>query len=398
MHPPDADTVLIRYGEIGVKSSRVQSRMEAQLRDNIAAVLEDRGLNASVERQHTRLYAHTTRDTVARVAEATSDVPGVVSTSAAVRTEPTLDAICEALVSTARALYDGGSFAVRGRRAGADDAHPFASTDIEQQGGAAVGKALEESGHAPAVDLEEPTLALSVECRPDDAYIFTEKVDGPGGLPVGTQEPVVALVSGGIDSPVAAWEMLKRGCPVVPLYVDLGEYGGVDHRARAERTVAHLQRYAPREDMRLCVVPGDEGINRIVETVEQYRMLAIRRYMYRIGTLLADDTDAVGLVSGEAIGQKSSQTSANLRVSSAVSEYPIHRPLVNVDKNTITERAKRIGTYEDATIDAGCYRLAPDSPATKAPLAEVREAEPEDIQEYARAAVEQVDVVGSGRP
>jgi thiamine biosynthesis protein ThiI len=379
MHPPGADTVLVRHGEIGTKSEQVGRKMETQLRDNIAAILSDRGFEDRVERERTRLYVGTAPDRIEAVTDAVTDTVGVASASPAVRTAPTLDAIADALGETARKHYDGGSFAVRARRAGETEAHPFSSEGIEETGGAAVWRAAEERGIDPAVDLDDPDLTLFVECRADQAFVFVEKRSGPGGL-----------ISGGIDSPVAAWEMMRRGCPVVPVYVDLGEYGGQDHRARAASTIDQLARYAPNMDLTLRVVPGGPAVDRIVEETDKHRMLVLRRFMFRVGAAVAEEGPAVGIVTGEALGQKSSQTSANLRVTSAVTDFPVHRPLLTSDKPTISQRARDIGTYDDATIPAGCNRVAPTYPETAASLGAVREAEPDDIESLVRSATQDI--------
>lgn len=395
MHPPGATVVLIRHGEIGTKSEQVRTKMEGRLRDNVAAILADRGFDDPVTRERTRLFVETAPERIEAVTDAATDAFGVVSASPALRVEPTMAAIEDALAETATAHYDGGTFAVRARRAGQPEAHPFSSRDLEQRGGDAVWQAAEEAGVDPEVDLDDPDLTLFVECRPDDAYVFLEKREGPGGLPLGTQDPLVALISGGIDSPVAAWEAMSRGSPIVPLYVDLGDYGGVDHRLRAEATVADLAGYAPNLDLSLHVVPGGEAVDRITET-EQFRMLSLRRFMLRVAERVAEEVGAVGIVTGESIGQKSSQTTANLRVTSAVTEYPVHRPLLTRDKSEITQQARAIGTFEEATISAGCDRIAPDNPATAATLDAVREAEPGELAELAREAASERSVVPLG--
>lgn len=393
MHPPGAETVLVRYGEIGLKSGRVQSRMEGRLRDNIAASLDTAGFDDPVERAHTRLYVHTASDRIERVTDVVTDVFGVVSASPTIRVDPTMDDICDTLASAAVEHYDGGTFAVRARRAGSKSAHPFSSTDVETQGGNTVWETATDHGVDPAVDLEAPDLTFHVECRPEDAFVFLDRQAGPGGLPVGTQQPLVALVSGGLDSPVAAWSVMKRGCPVAPLYIDLGAYGGVDHQLRARQTVSRLQRYAPNHDLRLRVAPGGEGVDRIVEATDHCRMPVLRRFMYRIAEHVAESIEAEGIVTGDSIGQKSSQTSSNLRVSSAVTPFPVHRPLLAVDKTEITDRARDIGTYHDSTIDAGCNRIAPDQPATRPTLSTITDLEPDDIEQLARDAAAQVEVL-----
>ena len=393
MHPPGAETVLVRYGEIGVKSTRVQARMEERLATNIEAALDASGLPGRVEREHTRLYVHTATEQIKAVTDRVTEVFGVVSASPAASTEPTLAAIREALASAAREGYDGGSFAVRARRAGNAGAHPFASTDIEREGGAAVWEAAEARGFDPEVDLDAPDCTFFVECRPDRALVFVEKRAGPGGLPLGTQVPFVALISGGIDSPVAAWLAMKRGAPVYPLYVDLGDYGGIDHRMRAVETVARLERFAPGRDMRVRVAPGGEAVEQLVAATDRARMPVWRRFIYRVAEGVAADLGAVGIVTGESIGQKSSQTSANLRVASAATTLPVHRPLLTMDKTEIVDLARDIGTYEESTMDAGCYRLAPENAATRPSLSTVRQVEPDDIEERAEAVAAAVELV-----
>ncbi|MEF8783659.1 MAG: tRNA sulfurtransferase [Haloarculaceae archaeon] len=397
MHPPGADTVLLRHGEIGTKSRQVQHRMEGRLRDNVAAILADRGFDDPVERQHMRLFVRTRPGRIEAVTDAATDAFGVVSASPAASTEPTLGAICRTLAETASEGYEAGTFAVRARRAGNVD-HAFRSTDIEREGGAAVWEAAEGAGIDPAVDLDDPDLTLFVECRREEAFVFVEKREGPGGLPVGTQEPLVALVSGGFDSPVAAWEAMRRGCPIYPLYVDLGEYGGPDHRARAERAVARLGRYAPNFDLGLTVAPGGDAVARLVEEMDTGRMLGLRRFMYRVAERVATEAGAVGIVSGEAIGQKSSQTAANLRVTGAVTDLPIHRPLLTADKTAIIQCAREIGTHEEATIPVGCNRVAPANPATRGSFDTIEDAEPDDIERLADDAAERASAIGPEAP
>jgi thiamine biosynthesis protein ThiI len=383
MHPPDADSVLVRHGELGVKSEQVRRKMEGQLADNLRAMLDARGLSGDIDQRRNRLFVHT--DHPGGVTAAAADTFGVTSASAVTTVDPTLSAIEDALAATARAQYGGGAFAVDARRAGRAEAHPFSSTDIESAGGAAVWEAIEELGGDPAVDLDDPDFELFVECRADAAYVFCEKRPGPGGLPLGSQRPVVALVSGGIDSPVAAWKLMKRGAPVVPVYVDLGDYGGPDHRARAVSTVETLASYAPGHDLSLSVVDAGDVVADLSDDLGALRMLVLRRFMLAVADAIARERDAVGVVTGEAIGQKSSQTSANIAVTDAATALPVHRPNLTVDKSVITDRARAIGTFQDSTIDAGCNRVAPSHPETNASLEAVRTAEPDDLFDRAEA-------------
>jgi thiamine biosynthesis protein ThiI len=395
MHPPGADTVLVRHGEVGVKSGKVQRSMERKLRKNLVALLDDRGVEYDeVERQWSRILVRTDEANVAAATDAATDAFGVVSASGARSVPPELDAITDALADAASALYDGGTFAVDARRAGHADAHRFTSEDLESAGGTAVWEAVADA-FDPEVDLDDPDHTFHVECRKAEAFVFGEKRAGPGGLPLGTQGRLVALVSGGIDSPVAAWEAMKRGAEVVPVYLDLGDYGGPDHEARAMETVGTLAEYAPHADLDLHVVRAGDEIGRIVDAVHDTRMLSFRRFMFRVAEHVAEREGADGIVTGEAIGQKSSQTAANLATTSAATDLPIHRPLLTVDKTDITERARDIGTFHDSTIPAGCNRIAPDHPETNATVEQVETAEPDALFDWAAdaATVERVEVV-----
>jgi len=386
MLPPGADSVVVRHGDVGVKSSHVQSDMERTLRENVAAMLADRGIAGDVDREWGRVLVRT--DEPDRAADAAADTFGVVSASPAVSVPPELDAITDALADTAREHYDGGAFAVDARRAGSG--HGFDSHDVNREGGDAVWAAVADD-FQPEVDLDDPDLTFSVEVRETEAFVFLEHRDGPGGMPLGTQAPLVALLSGGIDSPVAAWQAMKRGAPVVPLYLDLGDYGGPDHRARAEGAARKLDAYAPNRDLHLRVAPAGDAVERLAASTGRTRMLSYRRFMYRVAEHVAENVDAAGVVTGEAIGQKSSQTTANLGVVDRATALPVHRPLLTWDKQDIIRAAREIGTYRDSTIEVGCNRLAPSQPLTAAPLESVRKDEPDALFEWAEAVADAVE-------
>lgn len=386
MQLPGADRVLVRHGDIGIKTRRVQSWMEETLAANLSAMLSHRSIPGEVVQSWGRLFVDTPEPRAA--ASAAADVFGVVSASPVRTVDPTLDAISEALAAVANRTYDGGTFAVEARRAGD---HPFTSQDVGRVGGDAIWHAV-EGAFEPAVDLDDPDHRFEVEVRDERAYVFRERIEGPGGLPVGTQDPLVALVSGGIDSPVAAWLAMKRGAPIVPVYLDLGPYGGADHRARARETVERLAGYAPEQDWALRIAPVGDALRTLDERVGDTRMLSVRRLMLQVAGAIAAETGARGIVTGESIGQKSSQTVTNLQVTDAATDWPVHRPLLALDKQEIIARAREIGTYDTATIAAGCNRIAPAQPETGAPIDRVKGAEPDELTDWAREAAANVTV------
>ena len=412
------DRVVVRYGELGVKGPPVRRRMEERLRSNLEAAFDHRGVDWRFERREGRLVGVPSdeqddvsdgsdisnvtvdADATTAAAEATgaaeaasvaSALPGVVSASPAVAVDPDREAIYDAMVALATAR--AGSFdtyAVRASRA--RDDHDFTSPELEREGGTAVGEAVDA-----AVDLEDPDVTFEADVRPGVAYVFCERLAGPGGLPIGTQAPLVALVSGGIDSPVAAFEAMRRGSPVIPVYVDLGDFGGVDHRTRAIAACERLAARAPNFDGRPYVVDGGETLADLARRVERGRMLSLRRYFFAVAETIAAREDAAGIVTGEALGQKSSQTARNLEVTSSAVDLPVHRPLFSMDKPDITERARELGTYEEAEIPAGCNRLVPDRPETAGRLEALLAVEPDDLLARAEAdarAARRVDVRG----
>lgn len=385
MHPPGADTVLVRYGDVTTKSQSVRTAMLDRLQEHLRDLLDHRSIPGDIETTRGRIYVRTTESAVEAATDAAATAFGVTSASPTVRTEPTRAAIEGTIRELAADQYEGEPFAVRAHRAGDD--YPFTSEDVERFGGSAVFEGAPEDVE-PVVDLDDPALTIRVEVRPDHASVFVQTVDGPGGLPYGTQEPVVVLVSGGFDSPVAAYELLRRGAPVLPVYLDLGDYGGPDHRARAVETVRRLAWHAPHDDWGLYHVPSGESVERIADHLDKGRMLAFRRYMFRVADEIAKQEGAAGIATGEAIGQKSSQTVSNLGVTSRAATRPVHRPLLTADKSEITETARAIDTFDDSAIPTGCAQFAPPVPETNASIEWLRGVEPDDLFEWARADAE----------
>lgn len=382
------NVVAVGYGDFGTKSSEVRAKMARRLADSVRAALADAELPGTVDRRWSRIVVETTETDA--VADAVAALPGIVWARPAVRTEAALDAVCDALrtLSTERDHGSGESFAVESRRVGPPGAHPFSSRDLKVEGGSA----LEAVTDAP-VDLDDPDRTYRIEVRDDEAFVSAVQMDGPGGLPLGTQGRAVALLSGGIDSPVAAWRMMRRGCSVVPVYVDLGDYGGADHRARAREVATALSRRAPDEDVRLHVVPGGDVVQAVVDELRDTRMLSLRRAMLAAGEAVAREVDAHAVVTGESLGQKSSQTGPNLATTDAAVSLPVYRPLLTVDKTDIVEEARALGTFSDSTLPVGCERVAPSHPETNATLEAVEDAEPDGLLSLAREAAAERSVV-----
>ena len=250
--------------------------------------------------------------------------------------------------------------------------HDYSSKDI----GVVVGEAIEQATGAP-VRLTTPDVELFIEVRAERAYIYTEIIEGVGGLPLGTQGKVIALLSGGIDSPVAAWLMMKRGCTIIPLFFDCVPFTGDGGRERALALVKALAVWAGR--------PLDLGIVNHGANLEQFKSLAPRktcvlckRMMYRIAALVAKEEHAQGIVTGESIGQVASQTTKNILAIDQAADVPVYRPLACLDKTESIKKARRIGTYHLSTAGhpAAC-EATHRHPTTNADLFDLKALEKE---------------------
>ncbi|HXE80390.1 MAG TPA: tRNA uracil 4-sulfurtransferase ThiI [Vicinamibacterales bacterium] len=302
------------------------------------------------------------------VRERLSYVFGIANFSKAGRTRADFDQLAAAVLADLRG-HETTSFRVTARRA--DKRFPLTSPEIERRLGALVQR---EFGWR--VDLAHPELVVQVEILPDEAFYCFGKERGAGGLPGGVSGRVVCLLSGGIDSPVATWRMMRRGCHVVPVHFHSVPFLGRASQEKVREIATLLSRY--QLHVRLFQVAFGEIQRQIVlSTPPAPRVVLYRRMMLRIAEALARRAHAQALVTGEVVGQVASQTLENLAVIDAAATMPVLRPLVGLDKDEITAEAQRIGTYPISIIpDQDCCQLfTPRHPATKARLADVEQLE-----------------------
>ena len=274
------------------------------------------------------------------------------------------------------------TFRVSARRA--DKRFPLTSPQIEREVG---GRIKEARGWR--VDLGKPGLTIHVEALTSDAFYFFGKDRGPGGLPSGVSGRVVCLLSGGIDSPVAAWRMMRRGCRV--LFVHFHSYPILSRASqeKARELVRLLTRFQLHS--RLLLVPFGEIQQRVVLSVAPpLRVVIYRRLMMRIAEAVARAHKAHALTTGEVVGQVASQTLENMTQIDDVVRMPVLRPLIGMDKDEITAEAQRLGTYPISIIpDQDCCTLfTPRHPATRARRGDVERAEAGlDVEAIVSAAV-----------
>jgi thiamine biosynthesis protein ThiI len=378
-------SIVVHYQEIALKGKNrpwFLSRLVRNLRRAVVD-LDVRAVRALMGRIELVLGPDVSQELVG---ERVRRVFGVANFSHAGRTPIDLDGIAAAILSD---LGDRqpGTFRVSVRRA--DKRYPLTSPQIEREVGGRIKQA-----RGWAVNLDDPELVIHVELLTDEAFYFFGKERGAGGLPTGTAGRVACLLSGGIDSPVAAHRMMKRGCVVT--FVHFHSYPILSRASQEKarelvRLLTTWQQYS-----RLHLVPFGEIQQQVVLAVPgPMRVVVYRRLMMRIAERIARDRRAQALVTGEVVGQVASQTLENLAVIGQAATLPLFRPLIGMDKDEITAEAMRIGSYPISIIpDQDCCTLfTPRNPQTRARLADVEAAEQVlPIDEFVERAVREAVV------
>lgn len=359
----ETNVVIIRYGELALKSPGVRNWYEKILMKNIAAMLDSKNIPYSLmRREWGRIFIETTDP---RAAGAAADVFGVVSTSSALITKPELDSAAETCAFLGKKIIqEGESFAIRARRSGN---HSFSSADIGRACGDAVWNMLESEGKHPKVNLGSPDREIFVEMRQNLAYVYLETVKGVGGLPLGTQGKMVVLMSGGLDSPVAAWLMMKRGVMITPVYCNTSPYAENAAKERAYDCIRQLQTWAPGHQFTTYEIPHGPNLRSFIEMCDRKNTcLLCKRMMYREAYEIMKKEGASGIITGSSLGQVASQTAANMHAEIYQLAIPIYHPLIAFDKSEIIDIARKIGTYDISTRSAGSCTAVPERPEVKA--------------------------------
>jgi len=373
-------SVVIHYGELALKGRNRPWFINTLVRTikNALTGLDVADVRALVGRIVVRLGPNVEWD---EVRDRLARIPGIGNFAQATHVKADLPAITDAVVRAVEGKT-AKSFRIAARRA--DKRFPIASPDIERE----IGRRVQEVTGWP-VDLSHPDLTIRIEVLSNDAFFFFEKHQGAGGLPVGTSGKVMCLLSGGIDSPVAAWRLIKRGCRAYFVHFHSYPILSKTSQEKARSLAEILTRHQLRS--RLFLVPFGGIQQKVVVTVPPpLRVVTYRRLMVRIAERLAHKVGAHALVTGDSVGQVASQTIDNLTVIEGAATIPILRPLIGFDKEEITAEAQRIGTYEVSIIpDEDCCTLfTPRYPTTRATRAEAEAAEAElDVEGLVEQAV-----------
>ncbi len=352
------------FPEITIKSKPVRRKFVAHLHENLKAVLRDIDPRVEVRRGWDKLEVLSEADP-ARMVEAMRRVSGISYVLEVVdHPLPTLDEIVEAVLPVYAERLRGKTFAVRCKRHGN---HEFTSIDVERE----VGGALLERTDAAGVRLKNPDVQVELEISKKTLFVIGERHKGLGGYPVGSVDPVLSLISGGFDSPVASYLTMRRGMRTHFLFFNLG---GRDHELGVKEVSLYLwQKYGCRQRVLFISVPFEEVVAELLTRVEDSQMgVILKRMMLRAANRIAEELEIDALVTGEVVAQVSSQTLRNLSVIDEVSERLVLRPLIATDKEDIVDLARQIGTGEFAAAMPEYCGVISVNPTTRAKLPRVR--------------------------
>ncbi|HHY76099.1 MAG TPA: tRNA 4-thiouridine(8) synthase ThiI [Firmicutes bacterium] len=367
------ELLLVKYGEISLKGKN-RPEFEEALLNHIKWILREHP-GARIEKAHGRLYIHSSHDT--RLLSRLSKVPGIVAVAPALKTENNVGEIRKAAVEAAKraveTLGESGkkvTFKAESRRS--LKSFPLKSPELNH----AVGSAVLTAGLGLTVDVHNPTFILQVEVRENGTFLYWTEVKGMGGLPIGSSGKGIILLSGGIDSPVAAYLAMKRGVALEALHFWSFPITGEKSKDKVVRIWQVLKDFDPK--MRLHIAHFTKIQTAIMELCpEKYRVTIMRRMMMRVATRLAEKVGALAIFTGENLGQVASQTLESMAAIEDTAGLPVLRPLLTYDKRETVELAEKIGTYELSCLpyEDCCTVFVPKHPVTKPRIERVREAE-----------------------
>ncbi len=387
-----ADIILLKYGEISLKGLN-RPMFEKQLLGNVAKALAPLG-RFSVRKSQSTVYVEPLGDDIDMRAatERLSKVFGIVNICPAVKCQKTIEDIERTtLECLSQTDLNGKTFKVEAKRE--DKQFPMNSPQICRH----MGGVILKNTDGLSVDVHNPDILVQIEIR-KDAYIFTQKISGAGGMPVGTAGRAALLLSGGIDSPVAGWMISKRGVVLDAVHFHSHPYTSDRAKEKVIELAKIMTEYTGH--IRLHVVPfTDIQLDIIEKCPKNYLTIIMRRLMMRIAEKIARNSGASALITGESIGQVASQTMESLVVTDNAVDMPVFRPCIGMDKEEIVSIAKKIDTYETSILpyEDCCTIFVPKHPKTKPSVAEIQEAEklltdPEGMMEKAISEREIIDL------
>ena len=387
----EKNILIVRCGEVALKGMN-KPYFERMLADRIRKNLKDFP-GVEVKRQEGLIFVHAEKELdLDGIIRQISKVFGVASISPAAEAPSELDAIGEEAVKYMKRLIEEKgvkTFKVEAKRA--DKNFPVKSPEI----GRIIGAKVLIGCKVLKVDVHEPDVLLHVDVRQDRTYIYDAKIQGFGGLPLGTNGKGLVLLSGGIDSPVAAWMMAKRGMLIEAVHFHSYPYTSPRAQEKVEELASIVASYCGK--IRLHVInllPVQEQI--VTHCPEEETTILVRRFMMRIAEKIAERNRCMMLITGENLGQVASQTAEALVVTDASVQLPVMRPLIAMDKTDIMDKAQEIGTFETSIqpYEDCCTVFLPKHPTTKPKLERILASESRlDVEELVKNAAASEEII-----
>lgn len=379
--------IMIRYGELSTKGKNKKDFIR-KLRSHVQSAISVFP-KANVKSNHDRMYIELNGEDYEGVKEKLISIFGIQSFSPVLQVDKNMKAIEQAVVQMVTDLYTSGkTFKIGTRRADKD--FPLDTMEINREAGAAVIQALPEI----EVKMKNPDIMVNIEVRKHGVFLYTHKVKGAAGFPVGTGGKAMLMLSGGIDSPVAGYLTLKKGVEIEAVHFYSPPYTSPQALDKAKDLTAKLAKYAG--SILFISVPFTEIQEEIKnKTPDSYSMTLNRRFMMRITDRLREERNALAIVTGESIGQVASQTLESMVAINQVTTSPVLRPLVSMDKTEIIDISKKIDSYELSIqpYEDCCTVFAPQRPATKPDLEEVLRLEEKlDIDALVQRAIDGIKI------
>lgn len=364
------------FPEITIKSAPVRKRFIKQLRENLRGLIKPIDERIVVTREWDKIEVRAEISTeeaaplIPQVSVVLANTPGIAN-FALVRPFPLgdLDDIHQKTQSIWGEALAGKTFCVRVKRAG-NATHDFTSTEVERY----VGGGLNIHTEAAGVKLKNPDITVKLEISQDELFVVEQLTPGLGGFPLGSQDPVLSLISGGFDSTVSSYMMMKRGMRTHFCFFNLG---GRAHEVAVKEVAYYLwNKYGASHRVMFVTVPFEDVVGEILQRVDNSQMgVILKRMMLRAAEKVAEEMDLQALVTGEAIAQVSSQTLTNLKVIDSVTDALVLRPLVVMDKTDIIKTSREIGTEEFcASIPEYCGVIS-RKPTTRARMEKIEREE-----------------------
>ena len=379
------DHIMVRFGELSTKGKNKKDFIRV-LANNIKNALRDFS-NVSIETRFDHIYVVLNGNDPEPIIEVLQDVSGIHSLSLVYKTDPDIENLKKVSLELIQ-KEEGQTFKVKAKRA--DKSYPIISEDIIRH---VAGVILANTNLK--VDVHNPDILLSIEIRQEGAYVFCKTYPAAGGYPLGVGGKIMHMLSGGIDSPVAAYLLMRRGIKIECIHFASPPYTNVGVIEKLKDILSKLNKYQP--EIRLNIIPFTKIQEEIYRNAdESYAITIMRRMMFRLADRLAHRRRCPAISSGESVGQVASQTLESMYTINDVTSLPVLRPVVTMDKVDIIKLARKIDTYDISIrpFEDCCTIFAPKSPKTKPSLEKAKEFEEKfDYESLINEALDHVEVI-----